>query len=219
MWQEAVPFVTTQLVESATYNRQAYPFVVSSATSLSSLLAEALSGMIRDSSADPVQKIMARQLLIDLLHEEPRQLAELILGADDEDVIRAMPTLDHHRNDVLAVFRDAVTIGYEDTLSQEEWVERARRQSMAAALLLHYRQTQDVWDVFRQSAQPDARTYLIHRVQPLDVDPAIFKSVFDGRGLKVIIVIAAAGNQQHTQRFFFFCLHDTGVAVTQHSNS
>lgn len=172
-WLEVEPVITSQLVESATYDRQAYASVMASVVPLTSVVAAPLSNTIRRDSVDPVQKIMARQLLIDLLQDQPQELTSLILSAEIEDVARTLPTLDKHRNEVLAVLREAVLEGYEDTLSTEEWQDRARRQSMAAALLLRDRQPRDAWDVLRKSVQPDARTYLIHLARPLAVDPAL----------------------------------------------
>ena len=170
-WAKVLPFVSKQLVESATYNRQAYPTILQSALPLKTSLGPLLSELINRDSTDGVQKVVAQQLQIDLLATEPKQLAELILSADVAEVIRALPTLDSNRTDVLPVYKEAALAGYEETLSVEEWLARARRQSMATALLLRNRQTQGMWDILRQSGQADARTYLIHLMQPLSVDP------------------------------------------------
>lgn len=172
-WTDVEPLITRRFVASVTYDRQAYSVVLASAVPLTSIIAGPLSDAVRTKSVDPVETIMARQLLIDLLQDRPKELTELILNAHTEDVIRSLPILDKDRAEILSVLREAVTTGYEDTLSQLEWNDRARRQSMAAALLLRDRQTRDVWQVFRQSSQPDARTNLIHLVQPLGVDPAL----------------------------------------------
>lgn len=170
-WSHVLPFVSQQLVVSSTYNRQAYPAILDSALPLNKMLGPILSEFTRNDSKDGVQKVVALQLQIDLLATEPRQLADLILNADVADVVQALPTLEAHRSEVVPVYKEAMSIGFEDTLTTDEWVARAHRQSMAAGLLLRSRLTQGVWDVLRQSRQSDARTYLIHLLKPLSVDP------------------------------------------------
>src|SRR5262249_29368672 len=49
----------------------------------------------------------------------------------------------------------------------------ARQQAQAAVALLQLGQTERVWPLFHQEADPTRRTYLIHRCAALGVDPSI----------------------------------------------
>ena len=172
-WQKLAKFITTELVEAATYNRDSYPIILSSVRPLNSLLAPMLSEIVCDRYGEPVQQSAASQLLMGLLKERPAELGQAFLAADLQHVQRILPIMDERRTAVIPVLRTAALSGYEDTLSKEQWTVRARQQSMAAALLLRYREPSGVWTVLQQTLQPDARTYLIHLVEPMGVDPAL----------------------------------------------
>jgi formylglycine-generating enzyme required for sulfatase activity len=52
----------------------------------------------------------------------------------------------------------------------------AREQAQAAVALLHLGQTERIWPLFHQGADPTCRTYLLHRCAGLKVDPALLAS-------------------------------------------
>ena len=172
-WAASISFVTDQFVESATFNRQDYSTIVSAAAPIAEILAKPLGAIVAGESSEPVRREAAGQLLLDVLADHPRELTEQILNASPPNVRQAIPTLDPRRADVVDLLNHAVTIGYDDTLSTEEWVHRARRQATAAALLLRFRDSVHVWSVLRQSVRPDARSYLIDRTHKLGVEPAL----------------------------------------------
>ena len=166
-------FLAEQLVEATTYDRQNYAAMVDCVKPIKNEFVETLDAIVTRHETDPVQQITARQLLFDLLADEPAKLVDRLLNADPQHILRGLPTLDQHAVEVNALLNDTVVTGYEDTLTEEEWLTRARRQANAGALLLRARMPVNVWNLFRQSNRPDARSYLIHSARILGADPSL----------------------------------------------
>ncbi len=172
-WSAYDEFLAQSLIDSANLHLTEYPAIVSLAEPLSVLLQKTLGRVLADVDSDRVRAATARQLLVDLLRERPADLADQIVSATPEHVQAALPTLDQHRAEIVSVLNDVVAQGYSDSLTTEEWLLRARRQANAATLLLRSDNTAQAWNLLRDSAQPDARTYLIDRIRPFGVDPGL----------------------------------------------
>jgi serine/threonine protein kinase/formylglycine-generating enzyme required for sulfatase activity len=63
------------------------------------------------------------------------------------------------------------SVWHRPVVPDEDKEQLAKRQVNAAAALLKLGRPEKVWPMFRQSADPRVRSYLIHRFSPLAVDP------------------------------------------------
>jgi serine/threonine protein kinase/formylglycine-generating enzyme required for sulfatase activity len=103
---------------------------------------------------------------------DPGMLAGLLLDADERQFAVLWPKAREHRQRTLEVCREALDepLG----LQKEQDKERqAKRQANAAVALLKMNQPAKIWPLLKHSSDPRARSYLVHRLGPLDVDPAV----------------------------------------------
>jgi formylglycine-generating enzyme required for sulfatase activity len=120
-------------------------------------------------------------VLCDYVSDRPDCLAELLLDADARQfpllrglvpphrqaVVRRM----HQELDRLTAWKDPPP-GF--TQGAERAAERqAKRAATAAVLLLHLGEPQRVWRLFRHSADPTVRSFLIERAGVLRLDPRL----------------------------------------------
>jgi formylglycine-generating enzyme required for sulfatase activity/tRNA A-37 threonylcarbamoyl transferase component Bud32 len=118
-------------------------------------------------------KVLARYAADDL-----DLLAGLLLDADEQQSAVLFPKLEAHRDKAKSWLRRRLAPPL-DSSKQPDWNEPqpapalARRRGTAGALLLRLGESAPVQEMFRRSADPTARSWLVERVGSRRVDPRL----------------------------------------------
>jgi serine/threonine protein kinase/formylglycine-generating enzyme required for sulfatase activity len=118
----------------------------------------------------------AAALQVDLARNNPKLLPILLAEATPTQFNRLRPVLMGHPESktLERLIREALDRAVPPEDAPEPERERlARRRLNLAAALLRLAKPEAVWPLFRSSADPLPRTYLIHRLAALNVDPKI----------------------------------------------
>jgi formylglycine-generating enzyme required for sulfatase activity len=115
------------------------------------------------------QRQAAASVLAEYAADRPGVLAELLLDADARQYALLLPLLRIHPEKAIARVRQELRAPAEEPMSYTQ----ARRRATAAATLLHLRQGEEVWPLFRLLPDPTLRSCLVQRAGLLGVDPRL----------------------------------------------
>jgi serine/threonine protein kinase/formylglycine-generating enzyme required for sulfatase activity len=165
-WQGAAGPVTGQLVkESALHLRQWLAALQPVRQHLLPHLADVYRGK------DPAERPLATSALGHYFADRPAVLIDLVKDADTRQYLQLIDKLTPYRDETVA----AMTAELNRTLPGEAppaaREELARRQANAAVTLFRLGERERVWPLFRHSADPARRSFLIHSLKPLGADP------------------------------------------------
>jgi serine/threonine protein kinase/formylglycine-generating enzyme required for sulfatase activity len=136
-------------------------------------LLEALSAHYRDARAErATERIVAATLLADYAGNDPALLADLLMDADARQFLVVYPKVQAHGQSGRAALEDEVDRKLVDA-PEDAREQQAKRQAKAAVALLKLKHPDKVWPLLRHSADPRARSYLIHLLGPLGVDAEV----------------------------------------------
>jgi formylglycine-generating enzyme required for sulfatase activity len=130
----------------------------------------------RDQSSErAAERSLATSLLDEYAADNPQVLADLLMDADEKQFAVIYPKL-KEQGEKCAMFLTAEIarkLPSELPSSDKQREKLAKRQTNAAVALLRMNQAEKVWPLLRRSDQPDdprIRSYLIHRLSPLEAD-------------------------------------------------
>ncbi len=132
----------------------------------------ALSAIFRTRDAKhAAERTVAAHILADYAAHQPAVLTDLLMDADDIQFAVLFPRIREDRE----LTRRALLAGMRDEppadASEAAKEMSARRKGNAGAALLRLGEVEVVWPSLRHSRDPRVRSYLIHRLSPLGVDP------------------------------------------------
>jgi serine/threonine protein kinase/formylglycine-generating enzyme required for sulfatase activity len=121
-----------------------------------------------------VERALAMDVLIDYAADQPAVLADAVMNADARQFATLLPLLQARGEQGLPALVGEIDKKLPaDVPSSDDRREKlAKRQANAAAALLKMNHPARAWGVLKHSADPRARSYLIHRLSPLGADPA-----------------------------------------------
>jgi hypothetical protein len=134
-----------------------------------------LTQVFRDASRPESERSVAASLLADYAADRPDVLADLLTEADEPQWAVLWPRLQPHGERAAKLMQEELQkpMPPEDQVQARD--QLARRQAQAAVALLQLGREEAVWPLFRHSPEhspdPSRRTYLLHRLGPLNVDP------------------------------------------------
>jgi formylglycine-generating enzyme required for sulfatase activity len=173
-WQAQADFIAGQLIQSIVANLSLYePWVEALRPAREPLLA-ALAGVFRDRRPKiDAQRRVATNVLATYAIDRPEFLAALIRDADTQQFVTLMPSVDGQKDAVLPHL-----ISLLDGTSDEEAIsgaplETARRRGNTALVLMQLGEPDRVWPLFAQSDDPTVRSYLVHDMARVAVDPQL----------------------------------------------
>jgi serine/threonine protein kinase/formylglycine-generating enzyme required for sulfatase activity len=125
------------------------------------------------------ERFLATEILADYAADNPDVLAELIKTADPELVRGAdarqykmlFPVLEKHQEKIVASMNEELHKANGKAPTEAAKEELAKRQARAAATLLRLGRPEAVWRCLQFQPDPRLRTYLIHWLSPLGVNP------------------------------------------------
>ncbi len=169
-WDAHKVFVSDQLIRFANIDRQYYSALIQLIRPAASVLLDRLSAVMLDSKEKDLRRSAAHTLLVDFLREDPVELADRFLCASIEQIEAVVKQIDPHQNAVRPLLNDVLSKSL--SMESSDWQMTARRKANAAALQLRFGASSElVWSVLKSEGIPDARTQLIKRVVPLQVNP------------------------------------------------
>jgi len=169
-WQPHVAQLAERLVDEVANTPSRYPLLLSALRPIRALLLAPLSAIFRN-DADDRRRGLATSFLADYAANEPELLGDLILDADTRQFQVLLERLRPHGERGTGRAKSELQKSADSDASEDAKEVLAKRQANAAAVLLRLDQEQDAWPAFRHSPDPRARSYLIHRVSPLQVSP------------------------------------------------
>jgi serine/threonine protein kinase len=172
-WASHAEFVGDQLVEAASSRPSNYAALAESLRPIRSELFTSLRASYRQPGV--VRKKMATSLLVDYVADQPQQLADLVLDGDTEQFATMLSLLAAFKPKAITRLEDEVAKPLEVADSQAGKELLAQRQANAAAALLRFGKSETVWPLLKHTPDPRVRSYLIHRVAPLGVDPSLLR--------------------------------------------
>jgi serine/threonine protein kinase/formylglycine-generating enzyme required for sulfatase activity len=128
-----------------------------------------LTVIFRDTERRESERALAAEILGDFCSAQADLLCNLIMDADEKQFLILYPKLRDLSDRGQELF-DA-ELDKQPGATQEAKEQLAKRQANAAAALLRMDRADKVWPLFRQSEDPRLRSYLLHRLSPLGVDP------------------------------------------------
>ena len=176
-WEGAVGLVVGQLVA---VNPIVSGFWIEGLRPVKGRLLAPLSTVFRDrGEGRTVERGLATSILADYAADQADLLADLVQDADAKQFAVLFPSLEAHRERALAVMTETVNTTLESKKTEEEKERLAKRQATAAVVLLRMGEAEKVWPLLRHSPDPRVRSYLIHRLSPLEADPRAIVKHFD----------------------------------------
>jgi serine/threonine protein kinase/formylglycine-generating enzyme required for sulfatase activity len=120
------------------------------------------------------ERSLAMNGLVDYAADQAPVLADAVMNADARQFATLLPLLQARGEQGLpALIAEIDKQLPADMPSSDDRREKlAKRQANAAVALLKMNHPAKVWTVLKHSADPRARSYLIHRLSPLGTDPA-----------------------------------------------
>lgn len=134
-----------------------------------------LSAVFEDGGRREIERSLATDILADYAADNPTKLTNLLMDADERQFAVIFPKLKNYREQGLPLLTGEIEIQLPSDLPSSDRNREilAKRQANAAVALLRLNEPQVVWPLLKHSPDPRVRSYLIHRLSPLGVDPAV----------------------------------------------
>jgi formylglycine-generating enzyme required for sulfatase activity len=134
-----------------------------------------LSAVYRNPKLRDVERSLAANVLADYAADQPTDLANLLMDADDKQFAVFYPKLEACGEEGRSLLIGELSQKLPSTppFSDEKREKLAKRQANAAVALLRLDRAKKVWPLLARSDKPDdprVRSYLIHRLSPLGAD-------------------------------------------------
>jgi formylglycine-generating enzyme required for sulfatase activity len=187
-WERAAPSIARHLLASVKRSPSDYGPYSAALRPVGQRLCPHLADTATDPNASETERIFALDLLFDYAGDQPQTLAEVLFQGDAAQFQQVLAKLAVYRNRTVGlcraeVERTARAIATDVSLPEADKERLAIRQANAAAALLRLQAADQAWAVFEHSPDPRARTYLIHHVARLRVDPELLLAkLADARG-------------------------------------
>jgi serine/threonine protein kinase/formylglycine-generating enzyme required for sulfatase activity len=135
------------------------------------VLVKPLGEIVRDGDRPESQRLLAANLLARYAADQPEVLADLVLGAEPRFGAALVPALQAHAEQIAGRMDQEVAKEPPPGAPDVDKDRLARRQANAAAVLLRLGKADRAWPLFRHRPDPRLRTFLIHCLSPLGVEP------------------------------------------------
>jgi serine/threonine protein kinase/formylglycine-generating enzyme required for sulfatase activity len=148
---------------------------------VSSKLQAALQAVFRDTGRTETKRSLAASILADYLAARPLALADLLMDADEKQ----FPVLhdkfqEKHKHSGWTFLEAEIDKPLEGAADETAKERLAKRQANAAVALLGMNRPARVWPLLKHRVDPRVRSYLVHRLGPMGVEPgAIVKRLHE----------------------------------------
>jgi formylglycine-generating enzyme required for sulfatase activity len=136
-------------------------------------LLPALEAIFRDRRRRETERSLATNILADYAGDRPDVLAGLLLDADENQFAYLYTKVSQHDRRGFDPIRHELDLRLREDAMDHAKERLAKRQANAAVTLLRSNQSESVWPLLKHSRDPRLRSYLIHRLGLLGVDPEL----------------------------------------------
>jgi serine/threonine protein kinase/formylglycine-generating enzyme required for sulfatase activity len=141
-------------------------------------LSEPLKAIFHDEKRGEAERTLAASALAEYLSDQPDELAELLMDASEKPFAVLYPPV-KARSGQTAPHLEAELAKKLSPIKGGEVPLSYQRQANAAVALIRMGRTEKPWPVLKHSPDPSLRSYLVHRLGPLRVEPGLLISKLD----------------------------------------
>ncbi|MCY2986642.1 MAG: hypothetical protein NTY19_02080, partial [Planctomycetota bacterium] len=138
-----------------------------------------LQEIFRDPKQGEGERSLAASILADYAADQPDVLTDLLLGADTKQFIMLLSAVQAIAQEAVPLLEAELGRRAAEDATEAVLDQLGSRQANAAAALLRLNSSEKAWQLFQHRPDPTARSYLIHRVSPLGVDPKMIVARLD----------------------------------------
>jgi formylglycine-generating enzyme required for sulfatase activity len=170
-WQPHAKLLVDQFLKAARINPSSYATLSEVMRPLRLVLLDALGAVFRDHSRPDYERLLTTTLLADYADDQPAKLAEMLKDADVEQYGVLLPKLRSAGPEAISSMTEELAREARPGMTDQEKETLAKRQANAAVTVLHLRHPEMVWPLLKHRADPRLRSYIIHLLNPLGVEP------------------------------------------------
>ncbi|MCY2987989.1 MAG: hypothetical protein NTY19_09025, partial [Planctomycetota bacterium] len=138
-----------------------------------------LQEIFRDPRQGEAERSLAASVLADYAADQPDLLTELLLDADTKQFTMLLSAIQAVAQAAIPLLEAELGRQASEDATEAVLDQLGSRQANAAAALLRLNSSEKAWQLLKHRPDPTARSYLIHRVNPLGVDPKMIVARFD----------------------------------------
>jgi len=163
-----------------------------------------LKTVFRAQAEDRTSAYIAAGILADYAADKPDDLIDLMLDADEKQFVVLSPKLKGDPERVASGMEAALGQQAGENASDDQKDRLAKRRANAAAMLLKLGRPTQVWQFLVHRPDGRERAYLIHRLAPLGIEPAVLTGrLFPGNGVQPVVGPALAPPASRAERLVF----------------
>jgi len=171
-WAGVSQFVADRLLIAVVQNPSHYLLLVDMLRPIREELLGPLGEVYHSGERAESDRSFATSILADYAADHADRLVSLVQDADLRQFTILFPRLQQHREEAVAMLTETVGMSLGSKKTDKERELLAKQQANAAVVLLRMNQPMKVWTLLKHSPNPGVRSYLIHRVAPLDLKEA-----------------------------------------------
>lgn len=131
-----------------------------------------LTHVFRDRGLSELGRELATEILAEYAADEPELLTELVLDGEPNQFRMLFDTFKNHGVESVWLLNAEIDRKLPPDAKDEAKEKLAKRQANAAGALLRMNQPAKAWPLLEHSPDPRVRTWIIHRLALLGIDPA-----------------------------------------------
>jgi formylglycine-generating enzyme required for sulfatase activity len=173
LWRQASLSVAEQLVQVSPISLAGW---MQALRPVAGWLTDPIADIFHDTQREATERSLAANILADYAAKNPERLASLLLDADEKQFAILFPNLIPYRHRSPAILEEVFAqspLANESNAEKQIW---AKRRANAAIALAKLDEPERLWPLLKSTPEPQTRSYLIHRLGPMGVDPAVLIS-------------------------------------------
>ncbi len=146
-------------------------------------LSEPLSAIFHDEKRGESERTLAASALAEYVRDRPDELAQLLMDASEKPFAALYPSVERRSDQTaprleveLAKKRTPRKGGIPTDLENQAWEKFYQRQANATVALIRMGRMEKSWTLLRHSPDPSLRSYVVHRLGPVGVEPVFLIS-------------------------------------------
>jgi serine/threonine protein kinase/formylglycine-generating enzyme required for sulfatase activity len=169
-WRRASRFVADRLLRAVQQNPSHYAPLLETLRPVRKRLIAPLTEIYRNPKRPATERDFATNILADYAADQPKVLANLLMGADEKQFAVIYPKFQEHGERGLPLLTGKIARKLPPDAKNDAKETLAKQQANAAVALLRMNQPAEVWPLLKHRSDPRARSYLIHRLYPLGAE-------------------------------------------------
>jgi eukaryotic-like serine/threonine-protein kinase len=149
-------------------------------------LRDPLIAVFHDEKRGESERTLAASALAEFLSDQPKDLAGLLMDATEKQFAALYPSVERRSELTAPVLEGqlsrkppSVTGDTPTEVDSKAWDKFYKRQGNAAVALIRMGRTETSWPLLKHRPDPSLRSYLVHRLGPLGVEPGLLIAKLD----------------------------------------